>query len=174
MVQKSRGKPISGFPAGVNMGRRSGRILGAVGLMALAVAGCGADPTDMSADGGDSNEDKVSNKIVGSVQEWSVQVSAHKAEAGEVTFTVTNQGTIQHEFLVVKTEYKPGEIPIADGEKRFAEDDPGLTVVDEIPEWPPGETKTLKVKLDPGSYQVVCNIEDHYKAGMWAPLTVAA
>lgn len=299
---------------GGQMKRRSGSIVGIVGTMALILAGCGADPTDMSSDDGGSSDDKVSNKIVGSVQEWSVQVSARKAEAGEVifaianygsveheflvvktdyepgriplgadnrfseeaegvevvdeipefavntagvlkvnldagnyqllcnieghykngmysafevvegdgvsysgansgetnsgdqsadgdkvsnditgsvkewavgidaneskagevTFTVTNQGTIQHEFLVVRTDYKPGEIPIADGAKKFAEDDPGLEVVDEIPEWPPGETKTLKVVLEPGSYQIVCNIEDHYKAGMWAPLTVAA
>lgn len=124
---------------------------------------------DQSADG-----DKVSNDITGSVKEWAVGIDANEAKAGDVTFTITNQGTIQHEFLVVKTDYKPGEIPFEKGAKRFSEEDPGLKVIDEIPEWEVGQTKTLKVTLEPGSYQVLCNIEGHYKAGMWAPLTVAA
>ena len=66
----------------------------------------------------------------------------------------------------------PGRIPIVEADKRFNEEDPGITVVDEIPEWAAGETKTLTLKLAPGKYELLCNIEEHYGKGMWIPFLV--
>ena len=120
-----------------------------------------APPADSAA----GDQDAVSNDVRGSVTEWAVNVDAGKAKKGDVTFTIENRGTIQHEFLVVKTTYGPGEIPLG-ANNRFDEEDPGLSVVDEIPEWPAGESGTLKVKLEPGKYELLCNIEGHYKNGM--------
>lgn len=116
-------------------------------------------------------EEIASNDISGKVLEWEVDVDAHLAKAGEVNFTMENAGTIAHEFLVVKTDIAPGEIPLT-SENKFAEPSEGLEVIDEIPEWPVGETKTLKLNLTPGNYQLVCNIEGHYKNGMHAAFKV--
>jgi uncharacterized cupredoxin-like copper-binding protein len=113
-----------------------------------------------------------SNDITGSVSEWQVSVDAHESTAGDVSFTMTNKGTIAHEFLVVKTDYEPGKIPLGTN-NRFDEEAEGLTVVDEIPEWEPGKTGTLKLKLEAGTYQLLCNIAGHYKNGMYAPLIVS-
>ena len=113
----------------------------------------------------------VSNDISGSVSEWKVDVNAMKANAGDVNFTIENKGTIDHEFLVVKTDYEPGKIPLGEN-NRFDEEDKGLSVVDEIPEWAAGTTGTLKVKLEPGKYQLLCNIAGHYKNGMWKAFEV--
>jgi len=108
--------------------------------------------------------------IEGSVAEWHVRIDNDEAVAGEVTFRITNMGTIGHEFLVVRTDLAPGLIAV-NGD-RFAEDDESLLMVDEIPEFPVGETHELTVTLEPGSYQLVCNIAGHYQKGMFTGFTV--
>lgn len=118
-----------------------------------------------------SGDEPPSNDISGEVKEWAVSVSSHESKAGEVNFTMKNAGSIAHEFLVVKTDYEPGKIPLGEN-NRFDEEAEGLTVIDEIPEWEPGTTGKLTVKLEPGKYQLLCNIEAHYAAGMYTPLLV--
>lgn len=139
--------------------------MSALTFLTVFVAACAPDPS--TGDGGD-----VSNDVTGSVKEWSVDVDASGALSGEVTFSISNTGSIQHEFLVAKTTYDPGKIPIGEN-NRFDEDDPGIDVIDEIKEWPPGETKVLTVSLAPGQYELLCNIESHYGAGMWTSFTVS-
>jgi uncharacterized cupredoxin-like copper-binding protein len=149
------------------MQKRS-RVLAAVAFGATAIlSGCAEDPADVATDddGRSGVVDVTSNKITGSVREWKVQVSAGKAEAGDVRFAITNYGTIAHEFLVVKTEFDPGQIPLGDN-NRFDEELKGIEVIDEIPEWEVNDTGMLKVKLEPGQYELLCNIEGHYAAGM--------
>ena len=144
----------------------------AVGAMALSVVivGCAADPSDV-AGGSETRANVVSNKITGSVEEWKVSTSAGRALAGEVEFAIANFGTIQHEFLVVKTDIANGKIPLG-ADNRFSEEGEGLTVIDEISEWAVDEAKVLKVTLDPGNYQLLCNIAGHYANGMHIPFVV--
>lgn len=125
-------------------------------MLSVFAIGCGEDPSDSGG--------VTKNLVTGVVREWSVEADATSAMAGEVTFTVTNDGTIGHEFLVVKTDFESGRIPL-DGD-RFPEPTEGLEVVDEIGEFPKGTTKTLTVDLEPGKYQLVCNLPGHYAAGM--------
>ncbi|MEN9801932.1 MAG: hypothetical protein RLZ37_1057 [Actinomycetota bacterium] len=134
----------------------------AVGAVALLTPGCAADESDMARG--------IKNDVTGRVQEWSVEVDADGSTAGEVTFTITNNGTIEHEFLVVKTDIPAGEIPLID--ERFEEDAEGIDVIDEIPEFPKGETQTLTVDLASGNYQLLCNIAGHYQAGMYTSFVV--
>lgn len=139
-------------------------------LLAVVAVGCAADPSDVSGNGG-SGSDVVANKIHGSVGEWYVNVSAGRAKAGKVTFAMANFGTIQHEFLVVKTSFDPGKIPIESG-NRFDEDEAGIEVINEIPEWSVDEAKVLTVELSAGTYELLCNIEGHYANGMHTSFTV--
>lgn len=121
----------------------------------MAVAGCaGGTPTSRPSGG----------TVAGQVKEWEVSVDADTVAAGQVTFEITNAGTIGHEFLVVKTDIADGEIPV-DGD-HFPEDAEGITVIDEIGEFPVGETQSLVLTLEPGAYQLVCNLPAHYAAGM--------
>lgn len=131
-------------------------------MMFGALVGCAADPSD--AGGG------TSNAVNGIVKEWAVIVDASSAMAGEVSFTVANQGSIGHEFLVVKTDIEPGKIPL-DGD-HFPEPAEGLEVIDEIGEFPQGTTESLTLMLEPGRYQLVCNLPGHYAAGMHAGFEV--
>ena len=140
----------------------------------MFLGACGADPTSQPAADNDNNaEATVSNKITGHVSEWEVDVSAGKAEAGTVIFAIANFGTIQHEFLVTKTTYEPGKIPVG-ANNRFDEEDPGIEVIDEIAEWPIDEAKVLKIDLEPGIYELLCNIEGHYANGMHRTFEVVA
>ena len=132
--------------------------------LVAALGSCGSDSNDSG--------DATSNDITGSVQEWVVKTSFVTAKAGDVKFTITNKGTIGHEFLVVKTDIAVGDIPL-DGD-HFAEPTDGIEVIDEIGEFAKGTTETLTVTLDPGSYQLVCNLPDHYSAGMHLGFTVVA
>jgi len=146
-------------------------ITAALAFSTLGLVSCGTDPTDGAAGGGPDAAPVVSNKITGSVEEWKVNVSAQSAEAGEVIFAMANYGSIQHEFLVTKTSYEPGKIPIG-ADNKFDEKDTGVSVVDEISEWPINEAKVLTVKLEVGTYELLCNIPGHYAAGMHTTLTV--
>lgn len=140
------------------------RILLAVPVVAMVIglSACGADPS--SQPGVDGNL-RTANKITGNVSEWNVEVSAGKAKAGEVVFAIANFGTIQHEFLVTKTTFEPGKIPLGSS-NRFDEDMEGIDVIDEISEWPVNEAKVLKIDLEPGTYELLCNLPGHYANGM--------
>lgn len=143
--------------------KSSGRRLIPAAIFVSALLGaCGAD--------GNSAESGTSNDITGSVTEWEVTTSATAAKTGEVTFSVTNDGKIGHEFLVVKTDIAPGEIPL-DGD-HFAEPTDGIEVIDEIGEFAVGTTETLTLNLEAGMYQIVCNLPDHYKNGMFIAFEV--
>lgn len=146
-------------------------ITATLALSTLGLVGCGTDPTDGAAGGGPDAAPVVSNKITGNVEEWKVNVSAQSAEAGEVIFTMANYGTIPHEFLVTNTSYEPGKIPLG-SDLRFNEEDKGLSVVDEISEWSVNESKVLKINLEAGTYELLCNIAGHYKNGMHTTFTV--
>jgi len=134
----------------------------------LGLSGCGADPSSQPGADGTSN---TSNKITGSVSEWRIDVSATKAMSGEVTFAIANFGTIQHEFLVTRTSYEPGQIPLGTN-NRFDEDLEGIDVIDEISEWPVNEARVLTVNLSAGTYELLCNIPGHYANGMHRTLIV--
>ena len=133
--------------------------------LALLLNACGSDGNDSGSSSG-----ATSNNITGSVQEWQVDVDGTVAKAGTVNFTITNDGTIGHEFLVVKTDIAPGEIPV-DG-TTFPEDASGIEVIDEIGEFAKGTTEPLTVTLEPGSYQLVCNLPSHYGNGMFVGFEV--
>jgi uncharacterized cupredoxin-like copper-binding protein len=131
-------------------------------VLVVLLSACGADPTSQpQAD----DDDKVSNKIVGQVFEWDIEVSAGTATAGDVVFAVANFGTIQHEFLVTRTTFEPGKIPLGSN-NRFDEDLDGIEVIDEIPEWSVNDAKVLTVNLSSGTYELLCNLPGHYANGM--------
>ena len=93
--------------------------------------------------------------------------------AGQVNFSITNIGTIQHELLVFKSDLAPSAYPV-DKNGHIIEDDPGITLVSDGDNIDPGKTQTRTVDLtQPGTYLFVCNIPGHFKAGMFSVVTVA-
>jgi uncharacterized cupredoxin-like copper-binding protein len=92
--------------------------------------------------------------------------------AGQVNFSITNIGTIQHELLVFKSDLQPSAYPV-DDKGNVIEDGPGITLVSRGGKIDPGKTQARTVDLtQPGTYLFVCNIPGHFKTGMFRVVTV--
>jgi hypothetical protein len=105
------------------------------------------------------------------VSEWSVGLPTSML-AGQVNFSITNIGTIQHELLVFKSDLAPSAYPI-DKNGNIVEDGPGINLVSDGDNLDPGTTQARTVDLtQPGTYLFVCNIPGHFKAGMFSEVTV--
>jgi uncharacterized cupredoxin-like copper-binding protein len=76
---------------------------------------------------------------------------ALEAPTGDVTFTVMNEGAIEHNFVV--------------------RNDQGVTIA-EIPVIAPGATERVTARLAAGAYRIVCSFPGHAEAGMTGTLTV--
>lgn len=111
------------------------------------------------------------------LSEWSVATDTPAVPAGAVYFLVENAGpTDPHEFVIVKSDEAPGELPTVDG--KVPEDQ--IDVVDEIEPFTPGSSASIALDLESGHYILLCNItevedgevESHYQNGMYTAFTV--
>ena len=111
----------------------------------------------------------------------SLSVSPDTAPAGDVTFVVTNTGTIDHEAIVLKTDIPVDKLPIdnagdppapvASGGDKVGEDNNIGETGD--PNLKPGDTRTFTIKnMTAGNYDIVCNLAQHYGKGMRAAFTI--
>lgn len=101
----------------------------------------------------------------------SVTASPNVVPAGEVSFVATNKSAdFTHEMIVVKVTDPHKPLPFVSGEDRINEDAAGH--LGEVSELDPGKSGTLTLKLDPGTYMLLCNVPGHYMAGMWTTITV--
>ncbi|MFK0335346.1 sulfocyanin-like copper-binding protein [Rhizobium sp. NPDC090275] len=97
-------------------------------------------------------------------------VDQSTVKAGEVIFKVHNDAmTEEHEMVLVKLKAADQQIPIIQSKHRV--DEKQLKSLGEVSDLKPGADGTLKAKLAPGSYLLLCNIKGHYEAGMHAMLT---
>jgi uncharacterized cupredoxin-like copper-binding protein len=97
-----------------------------------------------------------------------LKVAPTSVKAGQVTFTFTNNGTRQHEMIVLKTDEKADALAVDKATNRVSED----ASVGEISETDKGKVVTKTFDLAAGNYVLVCNIEKHYGQGMFAAFTV--
>jgi len=101
-----------------------------------------------------------------------IDLSTKSVKTGKVTFVVTNKSMSQqeHEFLVVKTDLSPAELPFTEADARV--DEEKLGNINELGDIQPGHTKKATFELAPGKYLLFCNEEGHVKAGMITAFTV--
>jgi uncharacterized cupredoxin-like copper-binding protein len=99
------------------------------------------------------------------VDEFSVFPGTQGAPKGKVRFVVTNIGSIEHEFVVLRTAKPAGNLL-----KGKEADESGN--VGEIGGVPPGQARTLNLTLRPGHYALICNLPGHYKTGQFADFYV--
>lgn len=158
------------------MVRSTHRYLVAVAaIAALGLVGCTADSG--SSAGASAGAGGDATEVAVTLQEWAVITDVDTAPAGEVVFTITNDGPEDiHEFVIFQTDLDPGALPV-DENGVVDEEGEGITVVDEVEDLAVGATEELTVDLEAGSYVLVCNIwsedegEAHYAMGMRAPFT---
>jgi uncharacterized cupredoxin-like copper-binding protein len=79
---------------------------------------------------------------------------------------VRNDGTMAHEFLVLRSERHHHVLKLKGGKAV----ETGR--LGRIPQIAVGESKRLSLKITPGKYVLLCNMLGHYQAGQYASLRV--
>jgi len=134
----------------------------ALPLMALAllVATC-ANP---------AAEAPTGSQVVAELADSKITVNVQSVKAGTIKIGVRNLGTMEHSFVVLKTDLLQDKLPV-DGASAKAKED---GKVGEIPSIPAGKSAAVTVELTPGKYVFICNIAGHYQLGMHTGFTVDA
>lgn len=144
-------------------------IIALVAVGVLALAGCSKSKSSSTGNGTPAGGGATVNATL---KEWSLSLDRSSAPSGSVTFSATNSGTVDHEFVVFKTDLAPDALPLSGSSVDEAAS--GVAKKDEIAEFSPGTTKTLALNLDPGKYVLICNVPGHYQQGLHAAFTVTA
>ena len=136
----------------LDMIRRYSRRLGLFSAAVLLLSSCGAP-----------------GPITATLKDFSFQLSSNTAKAGNVTFKITNSGTVKHEFVVEQTDLTPDKLPMtADG----SVDEEKLTSMGEQGDIEVGNTVDLTLVMHPGHYVIICNLPTHFQQGMYTEFTV--
>jgi uncharacterized cupredoxin-like copper-binding protein len=105
-------------------------------------------------------------------KEFAIALNKTTVPAGALRVTVSNAGTVAHEFVAFKTDLPLDQLPVNGSE--VDESGAGITHVDpEAEDIAPGSSKTITLHLSAGRYVVLCNVPTHYGAGMRAELLVS-
>lgn len=115
--------------------------------VATVLAACGGADPEETADPGTSPPADATVVEVSAV-EFGYSASATQVPAGTVAFELTNDGEMGHDLVL---EGGPG----------------GATAVIGS-----GETATLTVELEPGTYALYCSVSNHRALGMEFEITV--
>jgi len=130
-------------------------------VLALGGVACGNDePGTGSSTSGEG--------LAVTLKDFTIAPAATTAPAGEITFDITNDGPSVHEFEILATDDAPDALPVDSGVVQTTESE----IVDEVEDVAPATSTSLSVDLEVGSYVLICNIADHYEAGMYAGFTV--
>ncbi len=145
----------------------------AAGLILFAACGGGGTNYNSGANSTPGSTASASGSTVNvALKEWMLTPDKTSAPAGNVTFSATNGGTVDHEFVVIKTDRPADSLTLsADAVDEAAS---GQTKVDEIAEFSPRTTKTLTLSLSAGKYVLICNVAGHYQRGVRSAFTVTA
>lgn len=92
-----------------------------------------------------------SEAVTVTASDFAFSVDEDSFAAGEVEFTLVNDGSSTHDLVV----------------ERDGEDVAAASAVD------PGQTSTVTVTLEPGSYVLYCSIADHRAMGMETTVEVS-
>ncbi|MGH2398881.1 MAG: cupredoxin domain-containing protein [bacterium] len=109
-------------------------------LAALLLTACsGGGGGGQSGNGGQQGGGPPGAVLVNET-EWVISLPA-QIPSGPVTFSVKNNGAVEHNFVIQEANLRLDGIQ-------------------------PGQSKTLSANLRPGSYNIVCDIAGHSEAGM--------
>ena len=139
-------------------------------LLATACSSSGSSPT---APG--TQAPAGSQSVAVTLDQWSIVPAATTLPAGSVTFTVTNIGDREHEFVVLQTDTPAADLVVGsfEGESGRVDEDTAGTNVGETGDLAAGTTGTVTISLQPGHYVFVCNLPGHYTSGMHTDFTVS-
>jgi uncharacterized cupredoxin-like copper-binding protein len=110
-------------------------------LTAVLLAGCGgAGPTVQARD----------QRVAIELDDFLIRPQNIRAQAGRLTFAITNEGRLGHNFR------------LRDGAREVVE----------VTTLLPGESATRTATLRPGGYKMLCTVANHEQLGMTGRLVV--
>lgn len=155
-------------------------------LLAVSFTACGGDDNDQAGDAATDTSEAADDKgeIVNvelgeSADGFFLKPDKDSVKAGKITFAVTNNGKLYHEFIAYtnKDDVAPTALPVKDNEAALVEADiigeaPYATPPIVPPDKKPGDADhrirsegwgaELTVDMKPGKYILLCNVEGHY------------
>ncbi|HWP32380.1 MAG TPA: plastocyanin/azurin family copper-binding protein [Solirubrobacterales bacterium] len=147
-------------------------------LAAMLVAGCGGSDSgetttaenETAATGGGGGGGKRLEIKMG---DYFFSPASGTTTAGKTVIEAPNEGAVEHELVLFKTNMDPAKLPTEAGggvdEEKL---DEIAEEAGEVPDVEAGETKSGKFDLTPGRYVIFCNLPGHYAQGMYGTLTV--
>ena len=151
-------------------GRKRKGLLVAVLAIALVAAACSDDSSTSGSSSPSEGETGSTASVNATVKDFAIGLDTEAAASGEVKFIVTNDGPSEHEFVVLETDLAPDALPVENGVAN--EDAEGISNAGEVEDLASGDTNSLTLTLEPGTYVVVCNLPGHYEKGMYSAFTV--
>jgi uncharacterized cupredoxin-like copper-binding protein len=152
-----------------------------VGGVFFLLGGCGGGGGDNSAateatseaeQGAGGGAEKGATLKIG-MGEFFFSPKAATAKAGSTTIEAPNEGTVEHELVLFKTNLNPAKLPTeANGGVDEEKLDKSAQEMGEIADVEAGDTKSEQFQLTPGRYVMFCNLPGHYAQGMYGTLTV--
>lgn len=142
---------------------------------AILVAGCGSDSaattTESESEAASGGGASASLNIA--LGDYFFAPKDVTAQAGPTTISAPNEGAVEHELVVFKTNMDPAKLPTeANGDVDEEKMDKVAIAAGEVADVEAGETKSGNFKLTPGKYVIFCNLPGHYAQGMYGTLTV--
>ena len=106
--------------------------------------------------------------VIIDLKEYAITLSVASVKAGTIKFGIRNNGTMVHDFDLIKTDLAPDKLPIDVGSAKARAD--GLTK--QMINIAANRSTTLSADLAPGKYVIICNVAGHYQLGMRVALKV--
>jgi uncharacterized cupredoxin-like copper-binding protein len=138
----------------------TGRFVLAMLLMALAVGCARGEATPKGA------------LVNVRMDDYKLEPSFETVPAGFVTFRVDNPSPSTHELVVARTSVAADALPLRANGIAVNEDSKKIRAVADVGEIRLNTTHDLTLKLKAGHYVLFCNLEGHYRGGMYATVEV--
>jgi uncharacterized cupredoxin-like copper-binding protein len=133
--------------------------LSAVAVAFLLVIGCGGNDSPKQAETVHVTE-----------ADFRISIVPNRVASGDLRLLVQNRGPDAHEFIVVRS--RGSHLPLRRDGVTVDEEALEKATVGVLEPGSPGSLRRLSMHLDPGHYEVICNMSGHYLGGMHTGLIV--
>jgi uncharacterized cupredoxin-like copper-binding protein len=146
-------------------------VAAALVFLVIVAVGLATRSSATSPASGDATSRAGASSVDVKLAEYRVELPATRLTHGIKQLRISNDGTIDHELLVFRSDLAPAAYPLDKGD--INEEGPGVTKISDGEDVAPGASQRRSVDLSkPGTYLFVCNLPGHFAQGMYTTVTV--